>query len=97
MPEEDRISRLSKRFKQHAVGRPAATARSRERHSFYLDADLVGQLDQTYRDLSHALYPRNLSKSTFLEALIQYGLNHLDELKSVLADASEDGASSAKS
>jgi hypothetical protein len=91
---EDRISRLSKRFETHAVGRRPATQRSRERKSFYLDGELVERLDKTYRDIGHELYPEALSKSTFLETLLEYGLQHLHELKSVLAEQSstDDGA-----
>ncbi len=88
MPE-DRISRLSKRFQTHAVGRQPTAQRSRERKSFYLDGELVERLDKTYRDLGHELYPGTLSKSTFLETLLEYGLQHLDELKSVLAQQSD--------
>ena len=91
---EDRISRLSKRFSTHTVGRPPESTRSRERRSFYLDGELVKRLDQVYRAVSHELYPRQVSKSTFLEALMEYGLNHLDELKTVLSQASESEESS---
>jgi hypothetical protein len=88
MPE-DRIARLSKRFKTHAVGRRPATERTRERRSFYLDTDLVDRLDKTYRDLNHDLYPKAVSKSAFLETLIEYGLDHLGELKAALAQLPE--------
>jgi hypothetical protein len=96
MPE-DRISRLSKRFQTHAVGRQPTTQRSRERRSFYLDAELVERLDKTYRDVGHELYPSTLSKSTFLETLLEYGLEHLRELTSVLAQQSKKEDSSPNS
>jgi hypothetical protein len=87
---EDRIARLSKRFQTHAVGRqPTTQQRSRERKSFYLDVGLVEQLDKIYRDLGHELYPTALSKSTFLETLLEYGLRHLSEVKAVLAQQSD--------
>ena len=81
---DDRISKLSQRFKTHAVGRRPASPRSRERHSFYLDGELVERLDRTYRDVDHELHPHSLSKSVFLETLMEYGLDHLDELKETL-------------
>ncbi len=86
MPKEpkDRISILSERFRQHAVGRRAENTRKRERRSFYLDGDLTEQLDKTYRDINHALYPHTVSKSTFLETLLEYGLSHLSEIKAQL-------------
>jgi hypothetical protein len=92
MPE-DRIAKLSQRFKTHAVGRRPAGNRNRERHSLYLDSDLVARLDKTYRDLNHRLYPKTISKSAFLEALIEYGLDHLAELEESLSEASESDVS----
>jgi len=85
--KKDRISQLSERFKTHAVGRPSTGSRSRERRSFYLDADLVTNVDETYRKLNHDLYPKQVSKSVFLEVLIQYGLDHLSEITAMLPDA----------
>lgn len=78
---DDRISKLSQRFKTHTVGRRPSAARSRERHSFYIDGELVARLDRVYRDVDHELHPQSLSKSIFLETLIEYGLAHLDDLK----------------
>jgi hypothetical protein len=86
---EDRISRLSQRFRTHGVGRKPTSTRARERHSFYLDGELVERLDKIYRELNHQLYPRNLSKSTFLETLLEYSLNHLAEVRSVLSSSGE--------
>jgi hypothetical protein len=86
---EDRIARLSERFRAHAPSRKTAADRSRERRSFYLDGELVTRLDRVYRDLNHELYPASLSKSAFLETLLEYGLNHLPELKSALSTLAE--------
>jgi len=88
MPD-DRIAKLSERFRTHAVGRRPAAGRNRERHSFYLDADLVARLDRVYRDVNHGLHPASLSKSTFLETIMEYGLDHLDELKAILAQQAD--------
>lgn len=85
---DDRIAKLSQRFSKHAVGRKPSATRSRERRSFYLDAELTGRIDRVYKDLNHALYPESVSKSVFLETVIEYGLEHLDELKPILAQAS---------
>jgi len=83
---DDRISKLSQRFKTHAVGRRPSATRARERHSFYIDGELVARLDRVYRDVAHELHPLTLSKSVFLETLIEYGLEHLDELKASLRE-----------
>jgi hypothetical protein len=78
---DDRIDQLSKRFKRHGVGRPTTSSRSRERHSFYVNSDLIAQLDKAYKDLNHDLYPKTVSKSAFLEAFIEYGLAHVSDVK----------------
>lgn len=83
---DDRISRLSKRFKTHAGGRAATKDRNRERHSIYIDADLMARLDQTHKLVDHELFPQSIGKSVFLEALLEYSLDHLDEIKSGLSD-----------
>src|SRR5262245_29524702 len=69
-----RISRLSKRFTTHAAGRRRDNERMRERRSFYLDAELVSQMDRVYRELNHALFPKQISKSLFLETIIERGI-----------------------
>jgi hypothetical protein len=83
MPE-DRISKLSQRFKSHSVGRKPESTRNRERKSFYLDTDLAAQLDTTYKALNHELFPQAVSKSAFLETIIEYGLDHLPEVRDLL-------------
>ncbi len=89
MSSQDRIANLSQRFKTHAVGRKPTTTRTRERHSLYLDGDLVEEMDKRYKQTAHELYPRSLSKSEFLEAVLEYGLAHLDAVKAELSEASE--------
>jgi hypothetical protein len=86
---EDRISQLSKRFRNHNAGKSVISTRARERRSFYLDTDLVSRLDEVYRQINHELYPKHISKSSFLETLMQHGLEHLADLKKALADTSE--------
>lgn len=81
---DERINKLSQRFKTHTVGRRATTTRTRERHSFYLDGELVGRLDRAYREVDHALHPRDVSKSAFLETLMEYGLEHIEEIQALL-------------
>lgn len=87
---EDRISRLSKRFRTHAVGRPPTSERTRERRSFYLDGELIERLNETYRDLNYQLYRSGgITKSQFLETLIEYGLNHLAEVRAALSHTTD--------
>ncbi len=86
----DRIAALSSRFSTSTEdvapeeSRTAPMPRTRGRHTFYVDSALVGQLDQAYRETAHALYPVQVNKSDFLEALISYGLDHMEEIKGKL-------------
>ena len=88
---DDRIAKLSERFNRHQVGRKPTTPRNRERRSLYLDGALLERLDKEHRALNHALYPASVTKSVFLEALLEYGLAHLDELRATFAGAADDG------
>ena len=77
----DRIDKLSQRFHRHAAGRlPVTVPRRRERRSFYLDGELTQRIDATYREVAHQLHPQAVSKSVFLETLIEFGLNRLPDL-----------------
>jgi hypothetical protein len=59
-----------------------------------LDTDLIAEANQAYRQVSHELFPTNVSKSVFWEVLLGYGLEHLAELKQVLAERSGSAESS---
>ena len=41
------------------------------------------------QDLAHELYPKSISKSAFLETLLEYGLENLDTITSRLTELSE--------
>lgn len=81
---EDRIDQLSQRFQRHSVERKVSAQRNRERHSFYLDGDLVSRVDRTYRDVNHGLHPRSVTKSVFLETLLEFALDHLPEVTTLV-------------
>ncbi len=80
----DRIDKLSERFQRHAVGRPRSKSRSRIPKSFYLDEELFVRLDRVYRDVNHQLHPASVSKSVFLETLIEYGLDNIEDIKAAI-------------
>jgi hypothetical protein len=92
--KDDRITKLSQRFKTHGTGRPKQSQKNRERQSLYLDADLTARIDQTYKDIAHQMYPKSLSKSAFLESLLEYGLEHLDVITARLAEIADVNESS---
>jgi len=86
---QERIARLSQRFQTHAGGRPPGAERARERRSFYLATEVTQRLDQTHKSVDHDLFAQGgVSKSLFLETVIEYGLAHLDELKQILSEKS---------
>ena len=87
--QQDRIAKLSQRFKTHATGRPKSQSKNRERQSFYLDADLTERIDRTYKDIAHELYPRPISKSMFLETMLEHGLENIMVIKSRLTKLKE--------
>jgi hypothetical protein len=93
--KEDRIARLSQRFKTHTGGRPKNDQKSRERQSLYLDANLIERVDKTYKEIEHQLYPKEVSKSLFLETILEYGLENITAIKSLLSDLTDTSASSA--
>jgi hypothetical protein len=87
-----RISKLSERFKTHA-GRPKQGTRERERRSFYLDVAVMARLDEELKAFNHRNFPAVVSKSVFLETLLEYGLENLDAIGARIAEehASEPG------
>ena len=87
--KEDRIARLSQRFRAHAGGRPKSDQKNRERQSLYLDANLMERVDKSYRDIHHELYPKDINKSSFLEAILEYGLRNIEAIKSRLSETAE--------
>jgi hypothetical protein len=87
--KEDRIARLSQRFKTHATGRPKNESKNRERQSLYLDSNLTERINTTYKDVNHHFYPKSLSKSTFLETILEFGLENIDAIKSRLSELSD--------
>jgi hypothetical protein len=79
-----RISKLSERFKTH-TGRPKQGRRERERRSFYLDVAVMARLDDELKAFNHRNFPAVVSKSVFLETLLEYGLDNLDAISTRIA------------
>ncbi len=89
-----RIATLSSRFTpavdadEVSPAQPPAPAtppaRTRGRHTFYLDSGLVARLDRAYRDVAHEMYPIEVNKSDYLEAVLTYALERAPEVKAAL-------------
>jgi hypothetical protein len=78
-----RIAKLSERFKPH-TGRQKLSSKQRERRSYYLDTEIAERLDKDYKEFSHQLYPQTVSKSVFIETILEYGLDHLQALRDII-------------
>lgn len=79
-----RISKLSERFTANAR-RPKPGARERERRSFYLDVAVMTRLDEELKAFNHRNFPATVSKSVFLETLLEHGLDNLEAISSKMA------------
>ncbi len=77
---DKRISRLAGRFTQPDKPQPERKSRVYTRSTFYVDKRLPKALDAAWRNVNHQLYPLDLPKGAFYSILMQYGLDHLDEL-----------------
>ena len=83
-----RISKLSERFTANARKAKPGT-RDRERRSFYLDVAVMTRLDEELKAFNHRNFPRTVSKSVFLETLLEYGLDNLDAIHARIVTESE--------
>ncbi len=90
--KQRRIAKLSTRFKSHATGRPRKHNRERERRSFYLDTALSKRLNQAYSEFNHAVYPNTISKSVFLESILEHGIDNLDVIAAKIAVSSREAS-----
>lgn len=81
-----RISKLSERFSTNAR-KPKAGARERERRSFYLDVAVTTRLDEELKAFNHRNFPATVSKSVFLETLLEYSLDNLDAVQARITNA----------
>jgi hypothetical protein len=77
---QGRIAKLSERFTANAR-KPKPGTRERERRSFYLDVAVITRLDEELKAFNHRNFPATVSKSVFLETLLEYGLNNLDAIR----------------
>jgi hypothetical protein len=85
---KSRISKLSERFKNRP-GRPKQTQKDRERRSYYLDTQIAERLDRDYKEFNHQAYPHTVSKSIFIESVLEYGLDHLNAIREVIASKAD--------
>jgi hypothetical protein len=85
---KSRINKLSERFKVRP-GRPKQSAKERERRSYYLDTEIADRLDKDYKEFNHQAYPHTVSKSVFIETLLEYSLNNLPSIQELITTKAE--------
>ncbi len=82
---EKRVQALAGRFKSKPTATPGEKANSnRKRHSVYIDAELMQRVDTMLKEVNHAIYPAEVTKSLFLERLLEKGLENLEDVKATL-------------
>lgn len=82
--QSKRLETLKQRFEKPSSLADESSNNTRKRHSVYIDQFLMQRVDDLYKQVKHDLYPTEVTKSAFLEQLLESGLNNLDEVKSAL-------------
>ena len=93
-PQDDRIAKLSKRFSERGQSEkqsarsnkdnPLGNGPQRKRRTYYLDQTLIKRLDQAYPKFMNDLYPMVKDKASYLETLLEFSLEHLEDIKADL-------------
>ena len=86
--QSKRLEALKKRFDtpSRSASSGEAANSTRKRHSVYIDQTLMQQVDELYKETQHEFFPTEITKSAFLEQLLQQGLENLDKVKIALAE-----------
>lgn len=86
--QSKRLEVLKQRFESPARSATSADAANstRKRHSVYIDQALMQRVDELYKKTQHDIYPTTITKSAFLEKLLEQGLENLNEVKVALAE-----------
>jgi hypothetical protein len=89
---QKRIEALGKRFTDNAEqSKPQpkpqqglSTRNQRRRHSLYIDSNLMQRIDEVFKIVQHDVYPVALTKSVFIEKLLEHGLANLEAIKAAI-------------
>ena len=58
---------------------------TRKRHSVYIDQLLMQRVDEMYKQVQHDVFPKEITKSAFMEQLMEQGLENIDKVRNALA------------
>ena len=85
MSLSNRVDDLAERFNKGKGGRKPTSERERKRHSLYFDKDLLPRIWSEHVRVNAAILPITVDKATFMETLLEVGLDHIDEVKEILS------------
>lgn len=84
---KDKFSRLSERMYGRSSQKESdeeKAEKQRKRYTIYVDKALITDLNQAHKKINHDFFPAEVQKSLFLETLIQFGLDNIDQVKEIL-------------
>lgn len=86
--QSKRLEALKQRFESPTRSATSGEAanNTRKRHSVYIDQLLMQRVDELYKQTQHEFFPTEITKSAFLEQLLEQGLENLDKVKVALAE-----------
>ncbi len=86
--QSKRLETLKKRFENtgHPTAGDAVANNTRKRHSVYIDQTLMQRVDELYKKTQHEVFPTEITKSAFMEQLLEQGLQNLDKVKVALVE-----------
>lgn len=86
--QSKRLEALKQRFEAPARSTESGetTGNTRKRHSVYIDQILMQRVDELYKQTQHEFFPTEITKSAFLEQLLEQGLQNIDKVKVALVE-----------
>lgn len=87
---QKRIETLGKRFSETAQQeqtKSSDSGRNRKQHSIYIDSDLMKRVDKAFKQFQHEIYPAEITKSLFMECLLEKGLENIEEIKTGIGES----------
>lgn len=83
-----RIEALKQRFETPVQPSSSSTPsnNTRKRHSVYIDQLLMQRVDEMYKQIQHEFFPTEITKSAFMEQLMEQGLQNIDKVKVALTE-----------
>ena len=81
-----RIARLTDRFQTPVKEDEPTPATQLKPYTLYFASDTRHKLDRAFKDVQHQLYPTDFRRNEFYTALLEVGLQHLDEVAQTIRE-----------